>query len=762
MNRLKKYISTVLAVLSILSLIAGCAEQGLTPTASPVISLTPGMTLTPTLTPSLTQTPTPTQTPKPGYVPHTPTEIPEYPEGTPLYVSPNGSDENNGSAGSPFGSPQRAIDEVRRLVAEGLTQPVTVYFHAGEYKVTNLSFTEEDSGTAEYPVIYKAYGDGEVVFNAGTMLTNDMFKAVEDESVLGRLDDSIEAKIKVIDLAAAGLTLDDIGPLYAWGTSSTANKYDDGTVGNNSEIFWNDERMHLARWPNKADDYERFEGIVSQGDASKLIPGTMQLGEAALARIQTWSDYKDAGMFAYFQFDWADMAAPIKELNKETGHITLEHYSLYGYKDNGEYYFYNVLEELDAEGEYYIDRTNMLLYVYPPEGTENADALVSTVEKRLVDGSASNIRFDSITFKGSKSDLIVLKGNNISIINCKAMNCYGSAITLQGDNNLVFGCEVAYVGKSGITVNGGDRATLTNGNSIIENCYIHHFEEVYRTYQPGINVRGCGNKAISNEVAYAPHMAVSYYGNEHEIAYNYIHDVVYESSDAGALYVGGDWTCYGVVIKYNLFRNIGDAEKGKHANAIYFDDGMSAGEIFGNIIEDCAGFAFLLGGGRDIKVKNNLVISDNAPLYYDERLSILGWESSLNTNWTQEGVDNNWGMWSTLTRVPYLSDLWAERYPRLASISKDITDKYNPDLPLNPAYSEIMFNVFVGKKSAEEYWDVCNLADMLSEIKNNYSMQDEKTAFVDDTYKLNHIILGWKQIPYTEIGRYDNQITGRE
>ena len=59
-----------------------------------------------------------------------PTAIPK-PEETALYVSPRGSDDADGSENSPFASPERAVEEVRKLVAAGLNKAVTVYFHAG-------------------------------------------------------------------------------------------------------------------------------------------------------------------------------------------------------------------------------------------------------------------------------------------------------------------------------------------------------------------------------------------------------------------------------------------------------------------------------------------------------------------------------------------------------------------------------------------------------------------------------------------------------
>ena len=121
---------------------------------------------------------------------------------TAYYVSPNGSDENDGSKNKPFATPEKAVEAVRETIAAGLNKPVTVYFHAGDYKVTNINFTEADSGTAEYPVTYKAYGDGDVIFNGGKTLANGSFKAVTDEAILARLKDEVKDKVKVIDLKA--------------------------------------------------------------------------------------------------------------------------------------------------------------------------------------------------------------------------------------------------------------------------------------------------------------------------------------------------------------------------------------------------------------------------------------------------------------------------------------------------------------------------------------------------------------------------------
>lgn len=673
-----------------------------------------------------------------------------------FYVSPNGNDNNSGGLGSPFLTPQRAVDAVIELNSNVNSGNITVYFEAGEYNIKSIKLNELSGGKGGV-VTYKAL-DGEVIFNAGAEIKNNLFKPVTDETVLKRLSKDARGKVMVASLSDAGITKEQIGKLYAWGTYSPARSYNDGTYGNNCEVFWDGRRMTLARWPNKADGHINFDGVIDEGDPEKLIPGTLKLGAEALERTRSWQNINEAGIFAYYKFDWADMASGIKSFDPQNGHITPLHHSIMGYNDNGAYYFYNILEELDTEGEYYIDRENMLLYVYPPEGTEASDALITLSEEKLVSGNVSNIRFEGITFEGTKNNIIELVGDNIALFNCKVINGGADGIRLTGYNNIVHSCEVAYLGKEGVLIEGGDRRTLTPGNCVLENSYIHHFAEVYRTYKTGVALRGCGNRAIYNEIAYAPHMAFGFTGNDHEYAFNYIHDVVYESNDAGAFYGGGDYTGLGTVIRYNMLRNIGGVE-GKYPNAIYYDDGMSFGIVEGNIIENCYGNAVLLGGGREHIVKNNLIIDTHRSIWYDARMAADGWASIYRKTKPEEGI------WKGLTYVPYKNDIWLEKYPQVSRIVHDYERYEDPYFMGNPALSEIQNNISIGERAGEEYWIVEDDVKKYSGegIRDNYSFADCGDILIDGTYSVNKDIaeklsVNWQDIPWENIGRYDHKI----
>ena len=51
-----------------------------------------------------------------------------------------------------------------------------------------------------------------------------------------------------------------------------------------------------------------------------------------------------------------------------------------------------------------------------------------------------------------------------------------------------------------------------------------------------LDLDGVGNRVAHNLIHHAPHQAIGFGGNDHVIEFNEIHNVCYESNDAGAIY----------------------------------------------------------------------------------------------------------------------------------------------------------------------------------------------------------------------------------
>ena len=690
------------------------------------------------------------------------------------YVAVDGNDTNDGSFEHPFATIGAARDKIRQVkAASGLPAGgIAVCVKAGEYTVSSLVFDARDSGEPGKPVTYRAYGDGAVTLNGGTTLKSADFAPVSG-SAKDRLTARARKNVVQVDLNTYSLTAADWGKLYAIGAFNIAYKYDGDVSGpNQCELFFNDARMTLARYPN-GDEYLKTGDIIDMGEYGEFPPqnyiegwadlrnprgGTFKTDYATNKKIKTWQTLDDVWLYGFFFWDWADSSTPVKAADTKNSTLTTLYGSQYAFKKDAIYYFYNVLEELDAPGEWYLDRANGLLYLYPPAGMDEADINLSISTANIINvNNAGHILFKGFNIKGTRADAVSITGNDCVVEDCVVSNCAGSGIIINGTNNKAIGNEVMSMGKGGISLSGGDRVTLTPGNNIADNNHIHNYGEIYKTYSAGVRLNGVGNICSHNEIHEAPHMAVTYGGNDHLMEYNRIYDVVKQSSDAGAIYSGRDLTAYGNVLRYNAIYNIGSGEF--QPNGIYFDDAQSGQTAYGNILVNIPQCGFQLGGGRELNVYNNLIINAGVPIHYDDRAR----DGVVNNGWFRGHVnDLNAGMWKGLFDSPYQTDLWKARFPKLALVTSDFADFDNPYFAVNPAFSRVNNNIIVARKNR-----IGNIADSVytfSTVENNpVCLTVANPGFVDfrgGNYLLraNAPVLGkigsFEPIPFEKIGRY--------
>lgn len=655
-----------------------------------------------------------------------------------IFVSPTGDDANPGTAESPVRTPQRAVELARSLSQE----EKVISLADGEYNISAITLTQEDSGIT-------FYAENQAVFNGGLTLDPADFKPYEGD-------------ILVLDLSQYGITPDRIGNVRAFGQYNTAEKYD--AAGSlYCELFCNNERMTLSRYPNKG-EYLYTGKIVDNGDSKEVYTssgtqtnadwetmkfprgGTFEVSSDVVERVKSWEKSSDIWMFGYFQYDWADSTTPLAAVGDNT--LTTEYASVYGFKEGTPYYFFNVLEELDQEGEWYIDRDGLKLYFIPPEGFEQHPLELSLETGNLVtiDG-AENIVFDGITFTGTRASAVKGIGNNIVVRGCTIRNVGENAIELTGDRNRVEDNEITATGKGGVILTGGDRQTLQSSENVVSNNLIYDWSQVYRTYQAAVSLNGVGGTCSHNEIYDSPHEAITYTGNNHIIEYNVIHDVVLESSDAGAIYAGRSWSSYGNVIRYNCIYNIGSGEFAP--SGIYFDDALSGQEAYGNFLLNIPGNGFLLGGGRDLKVENNLIVNAATPIFYDDR-AIAGIEDG---GWFTHANTPDSTLWKSLEEVDIHSEAWKNAYPELAELSDDFEHTDDPAFAANPAGSSVKLNVIVNQKKC--VGDFAKRVERYSTVSDNFSYRLKTNPFESaGIYHLTQPPKGFKPLPFEQMGRF--------
>lgn len=691
-------------------------------------------------------------------------------DGADLYVSPAGSDENDGSFEHPLATPEKARDLVRAMDKTGRSG-ITVAFMAGEYRVKSLVFTEEDSGTKDCPVTYCAYGDGEVILNGGMTLDPAAFGPVTDEAMRSRLRADAQDHVVCVDLGALGITAADYGKIYTIGSYNTASHYSGDWEGPlYCELFVNDVRCNLARYPDTGwletgAVVKMGYGRESDGSATKVenweevrdpASDIYKVDDALADRIHGWATLDDVWMFGFWKYTWADASTPIGEFSYENKTLSPKFVSVYGAIKGAPYYFFNVFEELDAPGEWYLDRAKGVLYLYAPENMEDAVIDLSLTTETLIAGeNVHDLVFDGFTIKGTRGDAVRISGDRNTVKRCLIKNVAGTALVMEGYENLASENEITRTGKAGIVIAGGDRETLTPGNSKADNNLIHDWSEIYQTYQPAVTLSGAGNVCSHNEIYNSPHEAITYDGNDHVIEYNLIHDVCLISDDAGAIYSGRHWDWYGNVIRYNAIYNLGTP--GKHnPQGIYMDDALSGQTIYGNLLVNIPCFGLQFGGGRDLIAQNNIVINTkNHAVSFDQRAI----DGVLEGGWFGHCDE----MWDALEAMPWQSDAWQQAYPALHGLHFDETKSDDPMFAANAANGKVTGNLFVNERG--ELGDIQENPAKFSDVSGNaiYKMNMLDELFTDPAngdYTLRpdapvfDLIPDFEPLPLGEIGRY--------
>ncbi len=539
------------------------------------------------------------------------------------YVAPDGKDSNTGASlrgqgrNGPFATLQRARDALRqRRRAEGGLPPggATVWIAGGDYVLAEtLTLTADDAGAPGRPVLWRAL-DGEAPRLLGGRVLTDL-RPVASPSVRKRLTPEARAHVLEADLAAAGI--DDCGRLRTRGMGQPV-------APAHLELFFGGAPMTVARWPNEGfATLDRPGRLAPDGDGHGREVGAVEGGfhyRADEDRPAGWQSARDAWVHGYWSWDWANTYEAIEHLDLRKRLIrTAEPRGHWGYRAGQRFHYLNVLEELDAPGEYYVDTRRKRLYFWPPRPVAEHEVLASVLETPLVrcDGAA-HLRLEGLTLEaGRATGIEILDGSRVTVAGCTLRNLGNHGVDIRGgDRHTVRGCRIHQCGDSGVEVRGGDRPTLTPCRHAVEHNHIHHVTRWTRCYRPAVHASGVGIRIARNLIHDLPHSGIIYWGNEIEISGNHIHHVCAETDDCGAIYTGRDYTTRGNRIRHNLITDIRGIRR--LASGIYMDDCVSGQTIEGNVIVR-AKVAMHLGGGRDLVVRDNLLVHCEEGINLDAR-----------------------------------------------------------------------------------------------------------------------------------------------
>lgn len=234
------------------------------------------------------------------------------------------------------------------------------------------------------------------------------------------------------------------------------------------QLYLDGERLRLARYPNYSATDRFFGGTA----ADALSP----------ERISTWISPAGGFIHSLHRSKWG--GNHWRMLGKNTdGTLRLEG----GWMNNRPSginpklrFVENIREELDAPGEWYLDREQRVLFVYPPKGVNisEAEVVVSGIERlvEIVGQSLSapvkDVRLEGITFAHTartfmqtdepllRSDWMIHHGGaiyvenaiNVNIEDCvfHALGGNGTFVSGYAEDVAVRGCHFNDLGASGV------------------------------------------------------------------------------------------------------------------------------------------------------------------------------------------------------------------------------------------------------------------------------------------------------------------------
>lgn len=459
-----------------------------------------------------------------------------------IWVSPNGSDLNPGTAVQPKASVQAALREareLRRLNDASVENGIIINMYGGVYTLQEPVFLRlEDAGTEESPTTVKAVSGENPILSGGVQVTG--WKKAGQE--IQGLPASTLNQVWVADAPCVGGNLLEFRQLWVNGVKAVRAR--DANDENLPRITsWDKQTGKMgipAAW------LERF--ITSNGfkqpESMELV--IHQMWAIANLRIKNMEKKGDEVLFTFQQ--------PEARIQAEHPWPT----PMIADSVRSPFYLCNAIEFLDQPGEWYLDTETQKLYYWPEKGEDlkNASVVVPYLETLVemagtLDSPVSHITFDGITFayttwmRPSTNGHVPLQagmflldayklrppgvpGNQSKGLENQAwIGRPPAAVQLRGVNNTRFeNCRFEHLGSCGI-----DYISGTNSD-IIRGCVFRDIAgngiQAGRFSDPGVETHLAYNPADQREICTGLN-----------ISNNYITDVTNE-----------DWGCVGIAAGY--------------------------------------------------------------------------------------------------------------------------------------------------------------------------------------------------------------------
>ncbi len=591
-----------------------------------------------------------------------------------VHVSENGSDTSgNGTLEAPFATLQGALAKLRETSREGFAG-VTVRLSDGVYRITEPIAVDDGDSSAACPLTIE--GSGDSLICGGVYLESGDFTPASGETA-ELFPDEVRDSIVMIDLKQFGYTPEKIASMKSSrnyllkavmlsknGSLQTLCRYPDGDWSFIPEGWMLDQYGDVTTVTDNGSDPEH--------EAKKYV---IRYDSELEDHVRSWSMSDTVFVAARMNQLWCTDNTYVLGFDPDDTLMILPYTGGYNPVPGGIFYWYNVPEELDAPGEYYVS-DDAVLYYLPGDDFETS-SFTLPVSEGLMDIQADCVTLRNIRFDASAESGITAQGNGITVEGCEISTVRGDhALRCKGNGITVAGCEIHDVAQTAIDIDSGDLINLVKGDSVVYNNRIYRFGINNWPYTMGVNLDGAGITVSHNEIYDSKTRGIYWDGAYMTIEFNNVHDVLTASDDIGAISCDNrDHACN--VIRYNYIHRIGCTGVLKDINArfpdyrymgcaaVYGDFSGSYYECYGNVIETVNGGGFY-GYGRCISIHDNLIIDCS------------GWYVILNSYEYEDYY--NLGKGGSIGLPGHVrNEAWAEANPDLAGLVTDLSQVESTD-----------------------------------------------------------------------------------
>ena len=590
-----------------------------------------------------------------------------------IHVSPGGADSNPGTSAKPVGTVGAALDLLRGKEGER-----RVVLSRGIHRVdSTIEIGRADSGAPSSPLQIVG-ADGGAVLSGFRVIPKGRWSKVTSAKVLDRIG-SKEVRSRLMQCVLPASAKAGLGALSRRGFDA-----DDHSSAPPAMLYMGTRQMCLARWPNV--------GTVKATEVIEAGPVRYDVDDEGWKRFWSeggifqvegdragnWEDPSEAWVNGRFGNAWEWSFNRVKAVRAGGKEIELAYGEVSGIGADElhppEFFYENVLEELDRPGEYFIDRDRAVIYFLPPSG---ATGWVSSM--RLSWGSdalmkiegAKHVKISGLRFDGGRSDGIVIKdGLDIDLENLHLSNLAGDGIVVDGREIRISGLVAEELGARGVLLRGGDPKQLSPSGNVISGSRFVATGWWGRAFRPAVKLEGVGHRVVDCQFSELPHMAIEVDGNDFKIEGCWFSRTCLGLRDMCAIYfnLGDQPQKRGTVIRGNLFQDIGVGSDGARGG-VYLDNGTMGVSITDNVFhrvgEGADGWSVMNHGGAYVRVENNVFIDCAVPYH------VAYWWNT----WGKDDLPRVREQWQE-TLASKGARLYVTAYPELATFFEE--DRVHP------------------------------------------------------------------------------------